>query len=65
VIEEVYPRRMELRRVERLVSEWSKTVVHIGEGQCPWCGWGPASAEAGARGYCPSCAGPVLAVLAA
>jgi hypothetical protein len=58
-----FPARMEIRIVEEHRSERGSMVVRIGEGICPWCGWGAMRAEAGGRGYCPSCGGWVLAVL--
>jgi hypothetical protein len=58
------PRRMEVVVIETHRGERGTLVVRIGEGLCAWCGWGPMRAELGARGYCPSCAGPGLAVLA-
>lgn len=58
-----FPRRMDIILVDRYESGRSKFVVLVGEGRCPWCGWGAMRAEAGQRGFCPSCAGPVLAAL--
>ncbi len=60
---EEFPRRMEIEIVEIHRSERGSLVVRVGEGACPWCGWGRGRIELGARGFCPTCAGPVLAVL--
>jgi hypothetical protein len=63
VMEQQVPRLLRIAPVERHASDRSRLVVVIGEGACPWCGWGGVRAEAGSRGFCPSCAGPILAVL--
>jgi hypothetical protein len=60
---EEFPRRMEIAVVEVHRAERSSLVVRVGEGACPWCAFAPMRAEAGQRGYCPRCAGPVLALL--
>lgn len=57
------PRRMEVILLERHVG--SRRTVLVGEGRCPWCGWGPMRAEVPASGFCPACSAPIFAVLRA
>lgn len=57
------PRLMHVEVIEVHRAERGSMVVRIGEGLCPWCGWGRMRAELGGRGFCPVCAGPLLAVL--
>lgn len=55
-------RLMPLRDIAEYQEGWSRLVVRIGTGTCPHCEL-EMSAEAALRGYCPYCAGEVLAVL--
>jgi hypothetical protein len=59
-----FPRRMDIEVTELHRGERGSLVVRIGGGTCPRCGWGLMRAELGARGFCPSCAAPLLAMLA-
>ena len=55
---------MPLDVVERREEEWARFTVLAGWGTCPHPGCGVrVEAEAGARGFCPACAGPILAVV--
>ena len=56
------PQRMKLRDLQWLEEEWARFRVLAGVGTCPHCGFEPVRSEAGFRGFCPSCSGPVLAV---
>jgi len=56
------PERMKLRDLAWLEEDWTPKKVLAGVGTCPHCGCDPVRAEAGFRGHCPTCGGPILAV---
>lgn len=57
-----HPELMRLDVVERREEEWPRFTVLAGWGTCPHCGQ-RVEAEAGGRGFCPSCSGAILAVV--
>ena len=56
------PAVMVLRDLMRHSEEWARFTVLAGVGTCPHCG-AEVRSEAGARGFCPACARPILAVV--
>jgi len=60
------PRNMEIDVSEISEEEFEDEVfvsVVKGQGICPWCGRTVLDAIDGASGFCPSCAGPIQALI--